>query len=69
MKIIHRLVKGDDQWTNAVHHSSTKAKSGNHPENGLLSFSGRLFSFFFGEAKKNKWNNANQLENKQELIP
>lgn len=40
------------QGTNAFHYSSSKVKSVNYPENGLLSFWGSFFCYFFWTSKK-----------------
>jgi hypothetical protein len=51
--------KAQHQGTNALHHSSTKVKSGNHPAMGLLSLSADrqalrvpFFGSFLGKQKR-----------------
>jgi len=49
---IHTFFYSVDQETNIVHHNSSKAQSGYPAENGLKSFSARLFwVLFFAEQK------------------
>ena len=46
LKNLH-LLKGKDQGTNAVNHSSKKASSGLLPKIGVLSISGLFFGYLF----------------------